>query len=130
MDIQYDDLTFNRVKENYKNICKNLKIIHRVEDGDEYLKIYTDILLGISNDYLNLYLIFEDGEVGISDSNNIYAILDDYYRIDDNMLAEIAKVVGLDYDEYRFTKWVTTDSLEEDISRFARVVSAVIDLNK
>lgn len=125
-----DEASLNLLKQEYKDVCNGLPIVHRVEDAGNYLKIYTDILLGDSNDYLNLYLIFEDGDVGLSDSNNIYAILDDYYDITDQMLAEIANVVGLDYEEFRFTKWVTTLSLEQDIGRFARIVNAIIELNK
>lgn len=125
-----DEASLNLLKQEYKDVCNGLPTVHRVEDAGNYLKIYTDILLGDSNDYLNLYLIFEDGDVGLSDSNNIYAILDDYYEITDQMLAEIANVVGLDYEEFRFTKWVTTLSLEQDIERFARIVNAIIELNK
>ena len=130
MEKQFNKVNFVQVKNEYKKVLEGLDIVHRIDDGDEYFKIYTDFLLGKSNDYLNLYLIFEDGDVGLSDANNIYAVLDDYYDVDDNMLADIARVVGLDYDEYRFTKWVTLDSLKEDIERFGRAVNSVVGNNK
>lgn len=130
MERQFDENNFDQVKNKYKQLLEKSGMVHKVEEDDDYFKIYTDILLGKSNDYLNLYLIFEDGDVGLTDANNIFAVLDDYYKIDDDMLYEISRVAGLDYEEYRFTKWVTLDSLKEDLERYARVVNAVVDLNK
>ena len=130
MGNQYNENNFVELKEEYKSVLSNSNHIHRVEDNGEYLKIFTDILLGKSNDYLNLYLIFEDGDVGLSDSNNIYAILDDYYKVDDEMLADIADSVGLDYEEYRFTKWVTPETVLFEILKFQDVVDDIVELNK
>ncbi|MBO6285792.1 MAG: hypothetical protein J6O18_05760 [Bacilli bacterium] len=114
--------------EEMKRLLDQSPLVHRFDVDEEYLKIYTDILLGISNDYLNVYLIYEDGEWGLSDANNIYAILDDYYSIDEERLIAAGKEAGLIYQDYRFLSYsVDENNLIPELEKFAKVVQILIE---
>ena len=103
--------------------------MHRCEAHlhGEYYKVYTDYLLGISNDYLPLYLIEEDGEWGFSDANTIYAILTDFYEVTEERLKEAGKAAGLQYDAYRFLAYpVDEGNVVEAAHKFGKVVAYLL----
>lgn len=116
--------------EEMKRLLDQSPLVHRFDVDEEYLKIYTDVLLGISNDYLNVYLICEDGEWGLSDANNIYAILDDYYSIDEERLIAAGKEAGLNYQDYRFLSYpVDENNLIPELEKYAKVVQILTKKN-
>ena len=99
--------------------------VHRCEHRGLFLKIFTDILLGESMDYLNLYLTVEDGQGYLQDANNLYAVLDDYYNIKADVMCDMARRVGLDFDDYRVSVAVTPDPdvLRDCLQRYARLTA-------
>ena len=109
----------------FEEILSITNLIHDFRKADVYWELRTSILLGKSRDYLNLYLIPEDGVFYLSDSNNIYAVLDDYYDVDDEKLSKAANEVGLGYEEYRFHIAVTTETITTALLKYQKAVSAL-----
>lgn len=105
-------------------------LIHQVRDEGDLVKIFTSFLLGESMDYLTLYLFEEDGEVYLTDANNIYMIMDDYYSIDPHSLEGIALEVGLSFDDCRFYQQTSLETLKEDLIRFGMAIEGVIELER
>lgn len=114
------------LKQEYKSICENSPLVNRIEESGEYFKIYTNILVGDTDTFLNLYLIFDEDEVCLSDSNEIYRICEGYYELSDENLENLAKIVELDYNYYRFTKIVTADSINFELEKFEKLIGLVI----
>ena len=108
-----------------KEILEASPLVHRVEGNGTCLKIITDILLGVSYDYLNLYLSEEEGEFFLQDANNIYAVMDDFYELNEERLKNAAAKAGLDFADYRYSKTVDNQSVIEAMKGFAIVVESL-----
>ena len=98
--------------------------IHKAEDWGDYYKVFTLYLLGISNDYLNVYLINEGkGEWSLSDSNSVYAVLDDFYAVNERMLQNAAKEVGLEFMDYRFISFpVDENNVISEVHKYGKLI--------
>ncbi len=105
--------------------AKKSSLVHRVIDEEDYLKLYTDILLGVSSDYLNLYIMEDDDGVYLIDCNNVYAIMDGFYDLNEERMEKAAIEAGLIYDAYRFYIKITPSKLEDGIKRFGVLVKAL-----
>lgn len=104
-------------------------LVRRIEENDEYIKIYTDIVLGKSNDLLNLYLIKEDNKWHLTDSNNINMLLSDYYHFDETKYNQLAKQINLVNDDYGL--WIETDfkQMNSDLNKYRDFVSEITKQN-
>ncbi|MCR4562203.1 MAG: hypothetical protein K5694_03260 [Bacilli bacterium] len=120
----------DKLKEWFLEIGNKSPLVHRMIDYDDYLKIMTNFLLGKSNDYLNLYLIPEDGEYYISDSNNIYATLDDYYSISEESMKKAGEIAGVTFDDFRYYIDTSVNTFEKDLARFKEIIEILIKSKK
>ena len=116
------------LKNGFFEECQNNPLVYKVEYNDNYLKIFTEIFIKREDSYLNLYLIFEDEGVCLSDSNEIYRIYDGYYDISNEMLKGFAESLDLDYENYRFTKYVTLDTLGFELQKFEKLKEMIENL--
>ncbi len=114
-------------RQKLTNLLNSSSYVQRVEVDNDFIKIYTNILLGASDDYLNVYLIFEEGEMYLSDGNNIYMILDDYYEIEKDELAKLAKVNKFEFDNHRFLKQVTPKNLLDSLEKLQEIVNQLLE---
>ena len=106
----------------FLSVANKSKLVHRVFDEEDYLKLFTEILLGVSNDYLNLYIMEEDDGFYLIDCNNVYIVMDDFYDLNEDRLNKAAEEVGLTHDSYRFYDKITPKTLEESLNKFAALV--------
>lgn len=113
--VEPDPAEYDRYREKYNA---------SLPEEPDYYKVITEFLLGISNDYLNVYLMYEE-EIGwyLSDTNNIYAILDDYYELTEKMLRKAAEEAGLEFDNYGFYAMnITEENVVENLRRYQRAI--------
>ena len=101
-------------------------LVRRYEEDEGYIKIITNILLGKSNDYLNLYIIFEDDGLYLTDSNNIYMIMDDYYPIDEDKYNRVSEINCLTNDNFRLYLKTHHYSLVNDLKKFEGFVKDIM----
>lgn len=109
------------ILESFEEVCKILPNVYKVENNDNYLKISTEILFKKAENYLNLYILLEDDYICLSDSNSVYSICDGFYDISEEILLDFANKVGLDFADYRFTKIVNLENIEEEINKFEKL---------
>ena len=118
------------LKNGFFEACQNNSLIYKVENNDDYFKIFTEIFIEREDSYLNLYLVFEDEGVCLSDSNEIFRIYDGYYDELEESLEKFAKSLDLDYDNYRFTKYITLDTLGFELQKFKKLTEMIENLEK
>lgn len=109
------------ILDSYEEVCKILPNVYKVENNENYLKISTEILFKKAEDYLNLYIMLEEDYVCLSDSNSVYSICDGFYDIDEEVLLDFANKVGLDFEDYRFTRIVKLENIENEINKFEKL---------
>ena len=114
------------LKDEFKKVCEKSPIVYKVEDYCDYFQIYTKIFIDFLDSYLNLYLIFEDKGPCLSDSNEIYRIFDGPFDITNEMLEGFSKELNLDYNHYRFTKFVSPQTIENEIKKFEKLRDLII----
>lgn len=102
--------------------------IHRCEKwGGDFYKVFTNYLLGVSNDFLPVYLVEEDGIWYFTDANTIFAVLDDYYVITERLMKEAAKEAGLTFHEYRFLSAdLDENNVLEEIHKYGKVITYLL----
>jgi len=116
------------VLKDFEEVCKNLPIIYKIDNYGDYLKFYTDILFEYAEDYLNLYLIVEENGICLSDSNEVYRICDGPYDVNYEILEKFANELELDFKDYRFTKFVSLETIGNEINKFIKLKDLICKL--
>ena len=117
------------LKNEFKTVCENNPMVYKIVDHGNYFVIFTKMLIDFEDSYLNLYLIFEDNGVCLSDSNEMYRIYDLCYDISSEMLEGFAKKLDLDYENYRFTKFVKPETFDYEFQKFEKLKEMIENLD-
>ena len=116
----------SELKQKYIKLLEDCPLIHSVSDEGTYLKIFTEILMGETDTFLNLFLIFNDDEVCLTDSNEVFNLCEGFYDLPDEKLADFARYVGLDYNKFRFTKIVNLNNIIMEIQKFDKLKDLIV----
>lgn len=113
-------------KQKYISLIGDFPMVHSIDDSRKYLKIYTNILLGESQNYLNLFLVWDEEGACLTDSNEIYAQLDDYYDLTEESLALLAAKYDIEFNRFQFYKLVDLSTVIMEMKKYKALVEDII----